>query len=293
MARYSTDSAWLVPHFEKMLYDNALLVSVLCEAFGLTKAPWLERAIRDVLSFAEREWLVAEGGFCAAWDADSEGVEGKYYTWTKAEIDALLGEDTHRFCRLFGVTEAGNWEGVNILHRLTLSPEDQDLFERSRSRLLAAEKRIRPPLDDKQLLSWNALMNKAFSQAFARTGETTLPRSGHPAYGRHAPELPAHRGPRARLQGGHPPIPRVFGRLRVPDPGTGFAPGGHGRSCLPPRGQAPGRNTSLPILANRPPATFILPIRPKKGCCSGKRRSMTGRPRPETPSWPGTCGTSP
>jgi uncharacterized protein len=172
MARYSTDSFWLVPHFEKMLYDNALLVSVLCEAFGLTKAPWLEQAIRDVLSFAEREWLIPGEGFCAAWDADSEGVEGKYYTWTRAEIKSLLGEDAERFCLLFGVTEEGNWEGVNILHRTTTDLDDLDLVERSRSRLLAArQKRVRPLLDDKQLLSWNALMNKAFSQAFAATGE--------------------------------------------------------------------------------------------------------------------------
>jgi uncharacterized protein YyaL (SSP411 family) len=174
MARYSTDRQWLVPHFEKMLYDNALLVSTLCEAFGSTGEPRFREGIRDVLAFVQREWVTPDGGFCSAWDADSEGVEGKYYTWTKAEIDTLLGEDAGTFCRLFGVTGHGNWEGVNILHRTgaPLDADDQRLVERARRILLDARAdRVPPLLDDKQLLSWNALMNKAFSQAFAVTGE--------------------------------------------------------------------------------------------------------------------------
>ncbi|TDX00092.1 thioredoxin domain-containing protein [Dinghuibacter silviterrae] len=173
MARYSTDRGWLVPHFEKMLYDNALLVSVLCEAYGCTRETRFRDGIRDVLAFVRREWMTPDGLFCAAWDADSEGVEGKYYTWTKGEIDALLGEDAGTFCRLFGVTEEGNWEGVNILHRPAVVPADeQGLVERCRRILLdARQDRVPPLLDDKQILSWNALMNKAFSQAFAATGE--------------------------------------------------------------------------------------------------------------------------
>ena len=177
MARYSTDRQWLVPHFEKMLYDNALLVSVLCEAFGFTGEVRFKDAIRDVLSFVQREWLTSDGAFCSAWDADSEGEEGKYYTWTRAEIGSLLGEDADLFCRLYGVTEAGNWEGVNILHRPPgtwgeLGADEQRVMDRGRRVLLEARReRVPPLLDDKQLLNWNALMNKAFSQAYAVTGE--------------------------------------------------------------------------------------------------------------------------
>jgi uncharacterized protein YyaL (SSP411 family) len=177
MARYSTDRKWLVPHFEKMLYDNALLVSVLCEAYASTGEPRFREGIRDILAFAQREWLTEEGGFCAAWDADSEGVEGKYYTWTREEITRLLGADAELFARVFGVTGEGNWEGVNILHRPKgggegLTPDQRQRVELSRQTLLEARRaRIRPLLDDKQILSWNALMNKAFSQAFAVTGE--------------------------------------------------------------------------------------------------------------------------
>ena len=183
MARYSTDRDWLVPHFEKMLYDNALLVSTLCEAFGLTREPRYEAAIDDILSFVLREWETAAGGFCSAWDADSEGEEGKYYTWTWEEVISLLGEDAALFCAVYDITPAGNWEGVNIPH-LSLppaevarangvSPEEMErLLERGKRRLLEARgKRIRPLLDDKQLLNWNALINKAFSQAYAVTGK--------------------------------------------------------------------------------------------------------------------------
>ena len=177
MARYSTDREWLVPHFEKMLYDNALLVSVLCEALGATGEPRFREAIRDVLAFVEREWLTADGCFCAAWDADSEGVEGKYYTWSRDEISLLLGADMEVFCRLYGVTDSGNWEGTNILHRPAgtwwyLSEAEQGVLDRGRRLLLEARgKRVPPLLDDKQLLNWNALMNKAFSQAYAVTGD--------------------------------------------------------------------------------------------------------------------------
>jgi uncharacterized protein len=190
MARYSTDRTWLVPHFEKMLYDNALLVSVLCDAFGLTRAPRFETAIRDVLAFVQREWETAEGGFCSAWDADSEGVEGKFYTWTAAEINTLLGDDAAFLCAWYGVREEGNWDGVNILHR-PASDEDLEsgaeelatrtgippgewprVLEAARKRLLEHRAtRVPPLLDDKLLLNWNALMNKAFSQAYAVTGD--------------------------------------------------------------------------------------------------------------------------
>ena len=203
MARYSTDRSWLAPHFEKMLYDNALLVSVLCEAFGLTGAPRYGAAIAEILAFVQREWTTADGGFCSAWDADSEGEEGKYYVWTLAEVRELLGEDAALFCAVYDVTAEGNWEGVNILRRV-MSPEAaarklgimpeaadggpeaaeggpdvaigrsealEEIVRRAKAKLLAARgKRVPPLLDDKQLLNWNALINKAFSQAYAVTG---------------------------------------------------------------------------------------------------------------------------
>ncbi|HSC37028.1 MAG TPA: thioredoxin domain-containing protein, partial [Chitinophagaceae bacterium] len=115
-ARYATDTKWLVPHFEKMLYDNALLLGVLSEAFQVTHLPQYRRVIEETMAFAERELLSPEGGFYAALDADSEGEEGKFYVWQKAEIDALLGEDAAVFCAYYDVSGAGNWEEKNILH---------------------------------------------------------------------------------------------------------------------------------------------------------------------------------
>jgi uncharacterized protein YyaL (SSP411 family) len=182
MARYSTDKRWLVPHFEKMLYDNALLVSTLCEAYALTREPRYAAAIEEILSFVLREWKTAEGGFCSAWDADSEGEEGKYYTWTYEEAVSLLGGDAALFCAVYDITPAGNWEGVNILHLTVpvaevalgagMRPEELErILAGGKERLLEARgKRIRPLLDDKQLLNWNALINKAFSQAYGVTG---------------------------------------------------------------------------------------------------------------------------
>lgn len=182
-ARYSTDNEWLAPHFEKMLYDNALLVSVLAEAHQLTGIARYAEAIRETLAFVEREMLSEEGGFYSALDADSEGVEGKFYTWSKAEIEVLLGEDAPVFCAFYNVKEKGNWEHTNIL-RITkpvnLFAEENkipliDLAQRlTRCRqilMLERSKRIRPQLDDKILLGWNALMNTAYSKAYAALGE--------------------------------------------------------------------------------------------------------------------------
>jgi uncharacterized protein YyaL (SSP411 family) len=176
LARYSTDRDWLVPHFEKMLYDNALMVSVLCEAYASTGEDRFRAGIDDILGFALREWKTPEGGFCSAWDADSEGVEGKFYTWTLDEIQGLLGADAELFCKMYGVSAEGNWEGVNILHSVTVPEEGTDEYLRvcKLGRKILSEARaarVRPLLDDKQLLGWNALMNKAFSQAYATTGE--------------------------------------------------------------------------------------------------------------------------
>ncbi|HEX4852387.1 MAG TPA: thioredoxin domain-containing protein, partial [Puia sp.] len=115
-ARYSTDDQWLAPHFEKMLYDNALLVTVMSEAFQLTKKDSYRMAIVETLGFISRELLSDTGGFYSALDADSEGVEGKFYVWDQSEIESILQTDADVFCDFYGVREKGNWEGKNILH---------------------------------------------------------------------------------------------------------------------------------------------------------------------------------
>jgi hypothetical protein len=174
-ARYATDNEWLAPHFEKMLYDNALLVITMSEAYQLTGAQRYRDAIVQTMEFIEREMLSDEGGFYAALDADSEGVEGKYYVWTKAEIEAVLGEDAAVFCHYYDVSEQGNWEHVNILRVLQPAAAGDPVHEKLaalRKQLLAVRNaRIRPLLDDKQLLGWNALMNTACSVAAGALGE--------------------------------------------------------------------------------------------------------------------------
>ena len=178
-ARYSTDKEWLVPHFEKMLYDNALLLIALSEAYQLTQKEIYKKTVLQTFEFVERELMSAEGGFYAALDADSEGKEGKYYVWGKSEIEDVLKEDAELFCEFYGVSSQGNWEDTNILH----VPEPLEEFAAKRdlntvdlkSRLDAAskklmtarDKRTRPGLDDKMLLGWNALMITAYAKAFA------------------------------------------------------------------------------------------------------------------------------
>lgn len=181
-ARYATDRAWLVPHFEKMLYDNALLVIVLSEAYKLTGKTLYKETIEETLEYVRREMTHPDGGFYSAQDADSEGVEGKFYVWDKAEIDAVLKEDAQLFCAFYGVTEDGNWEEKNILWR----PSSFEAFaaangvetESLRQRLRACReklfevrsKRVWPGLDNKILLSWNALMASAHAAAFTALG---------------------------------------------------------------------------------------------------------------------------
>ncbi len=182
MARYSTDREWLAPHFEKMLYDNALLVSLLSESFQLTGSARYKETLEQTLDFIEREMTSPEGGFYAALDADSEGEEGKFYTWSYDEFEQVLGEHTQVFAAYYDVTEKGNWEGKNILRVLrplediamdfNISVEEMSaILHTSRKKLLRArETRIRPALDDKIILGWNALMNMAYSKAYAATG---------------------------------------------------------------------------------------------------------------------------
>ena len=181
-ARYATDKEWLVPHFEKMLYDNALLVSVLAEAYQLTKKERYREVIVETIAFIRRELMHPQGGFFSALDADSEGEEGKYYSWEYAQVKELLGEDADIFCQFFDITEEGNWEGKTILRAMN-SPEEfaqknniridelKTILQKNQSILLdERRKRARPLMDDKIILSWNALMSTACSKAFAATG---------------------------------------------------------------------------------------------------------------------------
>ncbi len=181
-SRYSTDIQWQAPHFEKMLYDNALLVIILSEAYQVTGYDRYARVIEETLQFVVDELGNGENGYCSALDADSEGVEGKYYTWTQDEIADLLTEDAAWFMEYFQVKEAGNWEGVNILWSRMLRDEysmqqgwakeqGDQRFSRCLQKLKEVRaKRIRPQLDDKVLLGWNALINRAFTAAYAATG---------------------------------------------------------------------------------------------------------------------------
>ena len=114
-SRYSTDAKWLVPHFEKMLYDNALIPVNYAEAYQITKDPFYLDVLKKTLDFVLREMTLLEGGFYSAYDADSEGIEGKFYVWKKSEIQEILGNDADLFCLYYDVTDGGNWEGNNIL----------------------------------------------------------------------------------------------------------------------------------------------------------------------------------
>lgn len=182
-ARYSTDTEWLAPHFEKMLYDNALLVSVISEAYQLTGNEKYRQVVAETIRFIERELYHPDGAFLSAHDADSEGVEGKFYVWTEDEVNECLGADAKAFCRYYDITARGNWEGHSILRvldgaavvaaALEMSETDLEaLLQRGREKLLKRRSsRVRPQLDDKVLLGWNALMNTACSKAYAATGE--------------------------------------------------------------------------------------------------------------------------
>jgi uncharacterized protein YyaL (SSP411 family) len=164
-ARYSVDARWLVPHFEKMLYDNALLARAYLHAYQVSGEELFRRVCEETLDWAMRELRQDEGGFASSLDADSEGVEGKYYVWTPAEIRAAIPDLADVALRAFGVTEAGNFEGSNILVRATSDPPE--LSEIKRALLAVRSGRVRPALDDKRLTSWNALMIAALADAGA------------------------------------------------------------------------------------------------------------------------------
>jgi uncharacterized protein len=164
-ARYTVDAGWLIPHFEKMLYDNALLARAYLHGWQVTAFPLFRRVCEETLDWALREMRGPEGGFYSALDADSEGEEGKFYVWTVEQVREVLGEDAQPVLDYFGVLPGGNWEGKTILTRGADEPEG---FEELRRRLYDARaERVWPGLDDKRLTSWNALMISAFADAGA------------------------------------------------------------------------------------------------------------------------------
>ena len=171
-ARYSVDAAWLVPHFEKMLYDNALLARVYLHGWQALGHERYRRVCEETLDWALREMRGPEGGFYSALDADSEGEEGRFYVWTPEEIRAVLGADADPVIELYGVTEHGNFEGRNVLSipegANALRPEGLD--EARRALYEARTKRVWPGLDDKRLASWNALTIAALAEAGAVLG---------------------------------------------------------------------------------------------------------------------------
>ena len=180
-ARYSVDEKWLVPHFEKMLYDNALLVPTYLEAAQITGNDYYLQIVRETLDFTLRELTQSEGGFYSSLDADSEGVEGKFYVWTKDEIVEVLGEmEAEAFCEVFQVTEEGNFEtegGSSAWNVLSLNSKERKKYKESqliswREKLMARRAtRIRPSLDDKILVAWNGMMIKAMAKAAQQLGE--------------------------------------------------------------------------------------------------------------------------
>ena len=184
--RYSTDTRWLLPHFEKMLYDNALIPVVYAEAYQITKDSFYLDVLKKTLNYVLREMTSKEGGFFSSQDADSEGEEGKYYVWKKNEIQDILGEDAEVFCLYYAVTDGGNFEGNNILFNdINISSvsfkigktedEVKKILDSCRKKLLDfRSSRIHPGLDDKILTSWNALMISAFAKGFRISNEKSF-----------------------------------------------------------------------------------------------------------------------
>jgi uncharacterized protein YyaL (SSP411 family) len=185
--RYSVDEDWFIPHFEKMLYDNAQLLSIYAETYSLTKNELYAERLRQTISWLQTEMRSEQGGFYSALDADSEGIEGKFYIWTKAELQETLGEDFDWFSKLYNISEKGNWEhGYNHLHLTNyvsqtakasgIYTEDFEGKYQSAIQKLFAKRteRIRPGLDDKILTSWNGLLLKGLTDTYRALGDESI-----------------------------------------------------------------------------------------------------------------------
>ncbi len=187
--RYATDAIWLVPHFEKMLYDNAQLARVYVHAWQVTKNPLFRRVAEETLDYLLREMTDPTGGFYSSRDADSEGVEGKFFVWTSDESHEILGDEAALFSDAYGVTERGNFEEKNILHvaqkfqslaeRYGVAPDEIEarLARARRALFIRREERVRPGLDDKVLVAWNGLALAAFADAARAFGQSDYRRA--------------------------------------------------------------------------------------------------------------------
>ncbi|MCZ6907187.1 MAG: thioredoxin domain-containing protein [Deltaproteobacteria bacterium] len=181
--RYTVDEKWLVPHFEKMLYDNAQLTRLYVDAFRITRDPLYKRVVEETLDYLLREMFHPGGGFYSTQDADSEGVEGKFFVWSRNEVMGILGEGAGEiFCRIYDVSDLGNFDGHNILHPILTPEQSAKYFKRGADELASIitqakakllkerEKRIKPFRDDKILTSWNGLMLSGLASAYEITG---------------------------------------------------------------------------------------------------------------------------
>lgn len=184
-SRYATDVRWHVPHFEKMLYDNAQLASLYSHAFQVTTNPLYKKVVYETLEFVNRELTSPEGGFYSSLDADSEGEEGKYYVWSEKEIKQILKEDAAFYLGYFGITEQGNWEENKNIPDVNFGKKDFSVNEQITQKLVSLnkklfeerEKRTRPATDDKILTSWNSLMAKGFIDAYQAFGDESFLKS--------------------------------------------------------------------------------------------------------------------
>lgn len=177
-SRYSVDAKWFAPHFEKMLYDNAQLISLYSEAYRVSPEPLFRTVVYETIGWLHREMKHPDGGYYSALDADSEGVEGKYYTWTNKELHDALGDQAHLIRQHYQLTDEGNWEhNRNILYR-THGPEgfsdDEGLQNARRELLRRREKRVHPGLDDKIVTSWNAMLVQGLADAYKSFNDPTL-----------------------------------------------------------------------------------------------------------------------
>ena len=184
-ARYSVDADWLVPHFEKMLYDNALLISLMTRMWRATRMPLLQTRIEETVEWLMRDMVLRNGAFAASLDADTDGEEGKFYVWSKAEIESVLGEKASAFCTTYDITTHGNFEGHNIPNLLAGGDAPQNDLVGARAVLLEKrEQRTKPGRDDKILADWNGIMIAALTEAalvFENDGWLTAAKTAYAA----------------------------------------------------------------------------------------------------------------
>ena len=165
-SRYSVDSKWLIPHFEKMLYDNGQILSLYAKMYRITKEPVFKRVIEETTDWVQRDLIAENKMFYASFDADSEGEEGTFYVWTKDEVEDVLGADADEFCNYYGITSSGNFEAKNILNVESMEEPSEKILELKLNLFKYREKREKPGLDNKTLSSWNALMISGLCESF-------------------------------------------------------------------------------------------------------------------------------